>query len=455
MMNYFKPSSTVAIQLDNNQFWLQIDKILMENNVVIIPVPHFFSVNQIIHMTNSAGIGTVICNRKAQTLWTNLGFEEPFYLTKDIVIMTRKLKPQIRFPKKTHKVTFTSGTTGEPKGVCLSEEHLRKVGQSLAEVTSKFNVKKHLCVLPLSILLENVAANYAAEYAGIEVITVPMSELGMNGSGSLDIEKFINALVQYQAQSIIVMPQMLKMMIAYLQQNQTDVSFLRFIAVGGAVCSKGLLEQAKELGLPVYEGYGISECGSVISLNTDDSETGHVGKILPHINVRIAEDGEIQTQGASYLGYLGEEKNSDEWFSTGDIGRFDEHHNLHIIGRKKNVIINSFGRNISPDWIEAELTAIPGIMQAVVYGDSEPFLTAICVTTHSLQSLQERIEQFNQNFPDYAQIKQIILADEPFSISNNMLTSSGKSKHQQIFKTYTKQLQDIYAVTTETRNYAV
>lgn len=100
MMNYFKPSSTVAIQLDNNQFWLQIDKILMENNVVIIPVPHFFSVNQIIHMTNSAGIGTVICNRKAQTLWTNLGFEEPFYLTKDIVIMTRKLKPQIRFPKK-------------------------------------------------------------------------------------------------------------------------------------------------------------------------------------------------------------------------------------------------------------------------------------------------------------------------------------------------------------------
>lgn len=454
MFNHKKPKR-VAIHMDNSCEWLKFDDFLTKHNIVIIPVPHFFTVRQINHMVHEAGIDVVICNDSAKLLWTNLGFHQDSRTQTETLIMRREVAEYPLLPEGTHKITFTSGTTGQPKGVCLSYEILNKVAHSLAQVTSQFQVKKHMSILPLSILLENVAANYAAQIAGIEVLTPSLSELGITGSSQIQIGELVKALIKYQPDSVIMMPQMLKLLVLYLENNVTDLSFLKFIAVGGAVCSKGLLNKAINLGLPVFEGYGISECGSVISLNTQTTETGHVGKVLPHIDVRIAQDGEIQTRGVSYLGYLGQEKNNEEWFPTGDIGRIDENGHLHIVGRKKNVIINSFGRNISPDWIEAELAAIPEILQVVVYGDGEPFLSAICVTLTDAEQIEGIIGEFNQTLPDYAQIKQIILAEEPFSESNNMLTSSGKTRHQQVFNYYQQRLQDIYAVTKETRTYAV
>jgi long-subunit acyl-CoA synthetase (AMP-forming) len=441
----FDHSQRVAIHLDNSKLWLDLDKELTRLGKVIIPIPHFFSPQQIAHMIETAGIDTVICANEAQLLWSSLGFDQKTSYSPNSQLMSRKVLNCPILPINTHKITFTSGTTSEPKGVCLSLQHLQSVGKSLAQVTDKFQVRKHLCVLPLSVLLENMAAIYATDFTGIEIITPPLSEIGLSGSSGLDVKKLVGSICHYKPNSMILMPQMLKAMIGYLQQHSIDLSFLKFIAVGGAVCSKGLLKKAQQLKLPVFEGYGISECGSVISLNTDPTQMGHVGHVLPHQQLKINPDGEIMTKGHMYLGYLGVTNNRQDWYATGDLGRLDENKQLHIIGRKKNIIINSFGRNISPDWIEAELLAINSIHQVAIYGEAKPYLTAICVTNSDAESVWAKIYELNKTLPDYAQVKQIIFSNFTFNLENQMLTASGKIKHQNIFNHFNNQLQDIYA----------
>jgi long-subunit acyl-CoA synthetase (AMP-forming) len=454
-MTSFESNSRVALQLDNSSKWLKVDKLLSQHQSIIVPIPHFFSTKQIHHMILVVGIDKVVCEKAAEQFWITQGFVFCTVLYDGIIVLEKNRTHYPTLPKHTHKITFTSGTTSEPKGVCLSQKHLDKVGESLAQITQQFAVAKHMCLLPLSVLLENVAAHYAAKYINIEVVTPSLRELGLAGSSSLDIKKLVDSLLKYQPDSIIVMPQILKAIIYMCEHHDLKLPFLKFVAVGGAVCSKGLLKKAQRFNLPVYEGYGISECGSVISLNTSKEACGSVGKVLPHQRVKLAQDGEILTQGELFLGYIGQDIEPKEWYATGDLGQFDKRGNLTIVGRKKNTIINSFGRNISPDWIEAELLANDAITQVAIYGEAQPFLTAICFSHHQRKTIKQMIDEINQTLPDYAQVKAIILTSEAFTLQNQMLTASGKTKHQTIFKQYKKQLENIYANTVTTKANAI
>ena len=269
----------LAIQLDNGPEWLTIDQCATTLNWVVVPVPHFFSVKQINHLIEQAELDCVCCAANALPLWQNQGF----VISESVVglfFLTRDSVPTRSLPEGTHKITFTSGTTSEPKGVCLSREHLSEVGRSLAAATAHLNITKHISLLPYSVLLENMAVTYANELAQSEVISLPMSAVGMTGSGQLDVVVMLNAIIKHQANSMIMMPQMLKQLVSHLKTQPQDLSFIKFIAVGGAVCSAALMQQAQQLGLPVYQGYGISECGSVISLNDSQTAPGSVGHPL-------------------------------------------------------------------------------------------------------------------------------------------------------------------------------
>ena len=138
----------------------------------------------------------------------------------------------------------------------------------------------------------------------------------------------------------MLVPELLRVVLMLVQQHPDIAASLRFLAVGGGKVAADLIVLARQLGLPVYEGYGLSECGSVVALNTPvQDRVGSVGQILPHCQITIAEDGEILVQEAAMLGYLGQETSlsSDKSIiATGDLGYCDAEGFLWITGRKKN-----------------------------------------------------------------------------------------------------------------------
>ncbi len=201
-------------------------------------------------------------------------------------------------------------------------------------------------------------------------------------------------LIRGNATTTILTPQLLHALVAAVEAGHPAPQQLRFVAVGGAPVAPRLLQRAEALGLPVFEGYGLSECASVVALNTEGARRiGSVGKPLPHARVKFAADGEILVAGATLLGYTGAAPlQANEFWPTGDTGHLDEQGFLHLTGRKKNIFITSFGRNVAPEWVERELTLHPAIAQAAVFGEARPWNVAVIVPYFSSQ-LQLAIEE--------------------------------------------------------------
>jgi long-subunit acyl-CoA synthetase (AMP-forming) len=119
-----------------------------------------------------------------------------------------------------------------------------------------------------------------------------------------------------------------------------------------------------------------------------------------------------------------------------------------VTGRKKNIFITSFGRNVSPEWVERELTVNPVIAQAAVFGEARPFNVAVIVarapSVQAFALVDEAIAQVNQSLPDYARVTRWILAEQPFHFNNGLATSNGRLRRDQIFKHYLDSIQDLY-----------
>lgn len=161
-----------------------------------------------------------------------------------------------------------------------------------------------------------------------------------------------------------------------------------------------------------------------------NDKPGSVGKLLPHIRAHI-KDGEIVVNNNGFLGYIGE--TAPEYIHTGDLGAIDENGYLSITGRKKNVLITSYGRNVSPEWVEAELLSQPEIAQAVVFGDDCPFLSAYVVPSHPKADINAAVKHANTNLPDYAKIKNYQTVP-PFSQKDGTLTGTGRPRRSCIMQ---------------------
>jgi long-subunit acyl-CoA synthetase (AMP-forming) len=290
-----------------------------------------------------------------------------------------------------------------------------------------------------------------------------LSEVGLHGSSNFDAEACIAAIEKYQAESIILLPQMLQAIVARSTKQDRRLKSLKFVAVGGGKTPVALIKTAKSLGIPVYEGYGLSECASVVSLNTADHERiGSVGKVLSNRTVRISKDGEIEVKNVDLPHYLENVEGltgiprstptstDGEWLATGDLGHLDGDGFLYLDGRKKNVLITSFGRNISPEWPESLLMGSGLFRQAMVIGDGQAQLSALLVTSKdglSDEVIQAGVTSANQTLPDYAQIKHWLLADEPFTPINGLATANGRLKRELIKEKFNDQIELLYANT--------
>ncbi|MFO0994998.1 MAG: AMP-binding protein [Hyphomicrobiales bacterium] len=409
----------VAICLENSTAWVALDLALMQLGRACVPLPIFFTRQQQEHALRQSGASYLI-----QACPPGRG--EP--LAGAVLEFRLCEVSPVALPSGTAKVTFTSGSTGTPKGVCLSRAMLEETAAAIVTMVGRDHGALHCALLPLAVLLENVAGLYAVLMAGGTYLVPSSTVLGLVNPFVPDFARLAASLHEMQATSIITVPELLRGLVGSLTMTRQSIPSLTFVAVGGARVSPRLLAQAECVGLPVHEGYGLSEAGSVISLNvTRAKRAGTAGRLLPHVRARVAEDGELLVEHPVFLGYAGEQM-TPQVLATGDIASQSEDGFLSIGGRKSALIITGFGRNVSPEWLESELLSQPVIAQAFVFDESESVLSALVVPVSgkvTKRQVEAAIAAANANLPPYATISSWRIVP-PFTSQNGLLTANGR-----------------------------
>lgn len=416
----------IALLADNSRHWVLTDLAAMKLGRVLVPVPLFFSEQQRQHLLQSSGIDTLIT------------------VIDDQLVITRLPSSYPKLHDGTAKITFTSGTTGTPKGVCLSIDHQLRVAQSLVERLADLGLSRHLCLLPLATLLENIAGVYTALLLGGTLMTPSLKTLGLKGSSELDLRALAHCLQGYQPDSLISLPQILSALTGAVEAG-VELPALKFIAVGGARVGSDLIERARRCGLPAYEGYGLSECASVVSLNTPGmDQPGTAGIPLAHNRLQLSPENELIIEGNLMLGYLGETPQPDR-FATGDLVQLNSEGFLSILGRQRNVLISSFGRNLSPEWVESEWLAQPGVRQAVMFGEARPFNVLLVHAPSLYDSTLEAIRQrLNTQLPDYARVASWCRIETAMTAQNGLYTANGRPRRDAIASRYADRIEALY-----------
>lgn len=275
--------------------------------------------------------------------------------------------------------------------------------------------------------------------AGACIELAPMEQIGLRGASQFDLPTFLGSLNRAQPNSLILLPQLLLALVTAAERGLPIPRSLRFIAVGGGRVAPQLLARAGALGLLVYEGYGLSECASVVCLNTPGQRrSGTVGRPLEHVELQLASDGEVLVRGARMLGYVGEPPLACEWLATGDLGHFEGEY-LVLHGRKKHQFITSFGRNVNPEWVESELIQQLPIAQAWLQGEAMPANVAVVVARFASTSdaeIAQAIAEVNQHLPDYARVHHWLRAGQPFTADNGLATANGRLRRAALNEYY-------------------
>ena len=448
---------SVALYCDNTPQWIIIDLACQSANIVFTPIPVFFSVKQTQHLLTSVKPDLLLFDYNFDD---NLSDESCTYTSalspfNELKALKLSYKSVAQMPKETSKITFTSGSTGEPKGVCLSVENQLNVANTLVEKIA-INTPTHLSLLSFSTLLENVAGLYAPLLAGGKICIASSTVRGFNGAQLTDLNKLLTFITQSTPKTMILVPELLQVLLLAVSQGWHPPTELEFIAVGGSRVSSKLLNKANQAGLPVYQGYGLSECASVVSINSKASSKDSgvhqwAGEVLPHLSPKVIK-GELVLTGNAFLGYL---NMRESWYPkqiyTGDLVTLHGN-DIEINGRKKNILINSYGRNISPEWPEAELMASGVLQQVVVLGDIQPFCIALlCAASKKVSKtmLQQVLAQVNSGLPDYAQIKDFIQLNQVMTVDDGLFTTNGRPKRDAIAHQYALDIEQLYAAHIE------
>jgi long-chain acyl-CoA synthetase len=281
-------------------------------------------------------------------------------------------------------ILYTSGTTGEPKGVMLSNRNLVSNTLAATEPFAQGPEDLRLSFLPLSHIFARTCDLYTWVASGSQLALAESRETVIADCAGIRptllngvpyfFEKVANALA---AVDFTVAPNALRDLLG---------GRIRCCCSGGAALPTHVFDFFNKHGVPLLQGYGLTESSPVITLSSEQSaRRGSVGRAIPDVDVRIADDGEILTRGPHVmLGYFKNQAATDEviregWLHTGDIGHLDDEGYLFITGRKKELIVTSGGKNIAPVYLESLLTQDPLIAQAVVIGDDRKYLVALIV----------------------------------------------------------------------------
>ena len=388
-------------------------------------------------------------------------------------------------------IIYTSGTSGNPKGVILSHGGILSNCEGAIELLKPLIKKKDpifLTWLPLSHSYEHTvqfiqiivgAKVYYAE--SLEKLISNMSiakptimtavprfyqnlytKINMNFEKQKGIKKrliksTLNLGIKIlKKENLNLSEKILNFMCNVLVRKKIQKQFggnLQAFISGGGALDQNIGEFLNSIGLPTLQGYGLTEASPVVSCNLPDLvKVETVGPPFRTNRVKIADDGEILIKGENVmLGYWNQKEETekvikDGWLYTGDVGEFDQNNYLKITDRKKDIIVNLGGDNISPSKIENNLCLNEFIKQSFVYGDKKNYLVAIIVCDKEVkeEKIKLIIEKINKSLTLIEKIKRFALINKEFSIENGMLTPTLKLKRKEIVKNYKQRLENLY-----------
>ena len=389
-------------------------------------------------------------------------------------------------------IIYTSGTQGNPKGVMLSHGGILSNCDGACNLIKKFTSKrpKFLTWLPLSHSYEHtvqfvqIALGAKVFYAeSIDKLIKNMVDCSPEIMTAVPrfyqnlYQKINTTFSNYKGLKKLLVNQMVKLGRKKLDKRTFSLSenFINFICEklvrkkikkqfggnlkafisGGGALDKEVGSFLNSIGLPTWQGYGLTETSPVVSCNSiDEIKVETVGRPFRENLVKIAEDGEILVKGENVmLGYWKNEEETNKvlkngWLSTGDIGEFDGEF-LKITDRKKDIIITPGGENISPIKIENDLNKSDLIEQSLVFGDNKPYLVSLLVLSKEYkdtieEKIQDEIDKINKKLSKIEKIKKFFIIKNQFTIENNMMTPTLKLKRYKIIKKYKIELEKLF-----------
>jgi len=435
----------LGIATRNSSDWLIADLACLFAGITALPLPLAFSQSQAEHLAERCD-GFLVDAAGERTLADRWMLDFPDSRLRRISEPALE-QPLLRESDGSDwicKIIHTSGTTSRPKGVRLSTAAVGAVLTSLRQWMPVDAHRSYLSLVPLSLLLEQVTAAYLPLLAGGIVYFLPEGEplLGEPGTSP---QRLIEWILRVEPTALTVPPVMLNRFYEQLAQGDAPGKRLSrylhsgvHITCGGAAVSLDILNALAEDGIPVFQGYGLSENASVVSMNTlEHQRLGSVGKPLPHVQVRIGADQTIEVKSSSlFSGYSGKDPSAcsmsdDGWMDTGDLGELDADGYLYVRGRKKNVICLPNGRNVSPEQVELEYREYPGVRDAAVFFDETHGLVALlCV--ESAPDRADLSAWSTQRFSDIERPSHLWLLTKDDPLLEQLYTVTGRPKRADI-----------------------
>ena len=450
-----QPGDRVAHVSENRYEWIITDLALHLAGAVHVPQHVTLSPSQIAEQITDSGAKLVfVSNRELLAKFAELLPTNAVVLVHDELNMgghgppsREVVKPLADVnPDDLTTILYTSGTTGRPRGVMLSQRNLASNAAAVCDVLATGIDKTRLCVLPLSHIYARTCDLYSWVCLGSRLVLAESRETLMRDC-QLARPNGLNAvpfLYQRIAEGI-------RGSGASDPGAALRAAFggeIEWLFSGGAPLAPDVEAWFAESGLPVLAGYGLTEASPVISMSTQaNRRLGSVGQPIPDIEVRIADDGEVLTRGPHVMqGYWHNADATDEvirdgWLHTGDLGELDADGFLKISGRKKELIVLSTGKKVSPTRVENLLTASPLIEQAAVFGEGECGLVALVRANYDRleemlrgEGLEARSEEKTRQVvaveiergltaaSHEEQVHRFALLDRPFSIEHGELT---------------------------------
>ncbi|MDA3015838.1 MAG: AMP-binding protein [Actinomycetota bacterium] len=423
---------------------------------------------------------------------------------------------EVTSPDDLATLIYTSGTTGPPKGVMVSQYNVIYAINILREVLDEDDIETWRAVsyLPMAHIAERVTTHYQAMVIGFEVTCCPDPALlsaylrevhplmlfgvprvfekiyaGVNAALSMDPEKAkafndgVAAAIEIKrAERAGTITDEQRETLAFLDavafaqvRALVGLDEIRIAITGAAPLPAEILEWFNAIGINLAEIYGLSETTGPLTFSPKANKPGYVGQACPGMEVKLGDDGEVLTRGGNvFHGYLkAPDKTAealiDGWFHTGDIGILDDEGYLKIVDRKKELIITSGGKNISPANLEAALKMIPVIGQACTIGDNRKYLSALLVLDPEatpvwaaangkegmsladlasdpevIAMVQAGVDEVNTKFAQVEQIKKFTLLGEEWMPDSDLLTPTSKLKRRGIHARYAAEIEAMY-----------